>query len=62
MTIGNQEITREDMPSYEVGGNYKDRMYQVYQDLYARRNQPIQNAQPMEQPTQGFGQQTTMSQ
>jgi hypothetical protein len=40
------------MPSYEIGGNYRDRMYQLYQDMYAEKyGLAQQSGQPVEQQT-----------
>lgn len=61
MLIGDQEITRKDMPSYEIGGNYKDRMYQVYQDMYQRKYGQMVQGQPME-PQQTAPQPNNMAQ
>ncbi len=52
MFIGNTEITREDMPSYQVGGNYQDRLYQIYQDIIAAKKQQNIPMQPAQQPAQ----------
>lgn len=56
MWIGNQELTRADMPSYVVGGNYQDRLYQVYQDIIAAKKSnavanPVQEPQQQAQAT-----------
>lgn len=52
MLIGNTELLREDMPSYQIGDPYPERLYQIYQDIIA--NKKTQNApmQPSQNPAQ----------
>lgn len=52
ISINGQNLTRQDMPSYEIFGNYRDRMYQLYQDMYAEKyGLAQQSGQPVEQQT-----------
>ena len=52
ININGQLITRQSTPSYEIGGNYRDRMYQLYQDMYAEKyGLAQQSGQPVEQQT-----------
>lgn len=62
MLINNTNITRQDiMPKYEIGGNYRDRMYQVYQDIYQRKYGQAMQA-PVEAQQQAQAQPNTMAQ
>lgn len=52
INVNGQNLTRQDMPSYEIGGNYRDRLYQLYQDMYAEKyGLAQQSGQPVEQQT-----------
>lgn len=52
ININGNILTRQDMPSYIVGGNYRDRLYQLYQDMYAEKyGLTQQSGQPVEQQT-----------
>lgn len=51
MVIGNQEISREQMPSYEIGKDYPTRQYAFMQDTL---NSALQAQLQLQNPQKGI--------
>lgn len=50
MFVGNTEITKESMPSYQIGREYPTRRYSFMQDTLSRA---LQKQQMMQKPQNG---------